>query len=225
MVGVYHVRANEFLFEGFYPAALNVVAPPSNPNLPKADFINKTIQKTDSNWKPVGSGYTSSVWQHAADPTTVVKVVGGGTANPLFRNDIHEHRAATLAFINFCVDHGKESKHFPIIHGINVDDEDVLQIRMEHLLPIPDNSEYDLCGTLGEIDEGYTTEDDLTEALEAEGLSRYNSAADIIKSVDMLRYARQKYGKKYDISLTMDLHAGNWLMHDNGTIVAVDPWI
>jgi len=114
-------------------------------------FVNSEIKKTA--WQEVGQGATASVWQHMDEPTTVVKVVGGGEEEMT-----EETRNTAIAFVHFCVDHGHESSHFPIIHGINVDDEDVVQIRIERLSSLPG-------GTVGSMLA------DLADAVEYHGIT------------------------------------------------------
>ena len=191
-------------------------------------FVNQQASK--QSWKMVGRGYTSSVWDHFGDPDTVVKVVGGGHANSHLTD---EHRLSTLAFIHCCVDHGKTNKHLPIILGMNDEDGEILQVRMEKLLPLPDNSETGaLRRALGELDRALNSQgwrepilQELEQALQDEGLARYQSAEDLINVVAELTEFARHYGPLHDIQLTIDLHGDNWMLHPNGTIVAVDPWI
>ena len=191
-------------------------------------FVNQQAEKQE--WKMVGRGYTSSVWSHFSEPETVVKLVGGGHAGSHLTG---EHRLSTLAFIHCCVDHGRQMKHLPVILGINVDDEEVLQVRMERLQPLPDNSETGaLRRALGELDRALNSQgwrepilQELEQALQDEGLARYQTAEELLNVVADLTKLAHHYGPLHDIQLTIDLHGDNWMMHPNGTIVAVDPWI
>jgi len=190
-------------------------------------FVNQQAQK--QNWKMLGRGYTSSVWEHFSDPDNVVKLVGGGHA----RKDTDEHRIATLAFVHCCVDHGKQNKHLPIILGINVDDEEVLQVRMERLQPLPDNSETGaLRRALSELERALNSQgwrepilQELEQALQDEGLARYQTAEELLNVVADLTKLARHYGQLHDTTLSIDLHGDNWMMHPDGTIVAVDPWV
>jgi hypothetical protein len=195
-------------------------------------FVNQQAEK--QKWQMQGRGFTSSVWSHFSDPDTVVKLVGGGTHNPTdFHDQTNEHRIVTLAFIHCCVDHGKKNKHLPNILGINVDDEEVLQVRMERLLPLPDNSETGALGrALGELDRAVNSQgwrepilQELEQALQDEGLDRYQDAEELFNVVVDLNELKFHYGKLHRVNLSVDLHSNNWMMHPNGTIVAVDPWI
>lgn len=195
-------------------------------------FVNQQAEK--QKWQQVGRGLTSSVWSHFSDPDTIVKLVGGGRFNTeIFTDDSEQHRAATLAFVHCCVDHGKTNKHLPIILGINVDDNEVLQVRMEKLLPIPDNSETGALRRLLEDlqravnSQGWKepTLQELQQALQDEGLDRYQDAEELFNVVADLQEFCYHYGPLHHINLSLDLHSDNWMMHPNGTLIAVDPWI
>jgi len=192
-------------------------------------FINSEIKK-DKQWKKMGSGVTASVWRHMEDPTTVVKVVGGG-----MMNSRPSYRSGAIAFVHFCVDHGHESPHFPIIHGINVDDDDVVQIRLETLLPIVN---YDIatgCANIASDVKEYGVKDyrcvdsmnSLDRLLHHENtqMRGHNSAASIAEACDILVKNAPHYAKAYKLEvLRLDLHFGNWMMRGDNTIVAADPW-
>lgn len=192
-------------------------------------FVNDEIVrqrqpfKHQQAWERKGRGATASVWEHYSDPTTVVKVVGGGDYES-FRTE----REVTLAFVHFLVDHGYQSKHFPIILGMNADDSEVLQVRIEKLLPLPDT----ITGVLGmfkwRADSGKGMREVAAKLKKV--LVRYpkfanNQAEDIVAAVSLLNRAKDVYAQAHGLgNVTLDLHGGNWLARPDGTIVAADPW-
>ena len=201
-------------------------------NAPSSKFVNKQIDKKV--WSKKGSGATGSVWEHMDDPNTVVKVIGGGGYSTIN----HGIRDGAIAFVHFCVDHGYRSKHFPIIHGINVDDPLIVQIRMEKLFPIGYTSVADeleaLCEevryckaytvSIKEPDIQYAIRN-LDNALDLYGLNKMNNGSGIAEATAMLQNFSGEYsGKHHGIKLVLDLHAGNWMQRADGTIVAMDPW-
>ena len=192
-------------------------------------FVNDQIVKQrqpfkhQQAWERKGRGATASVWEHYSDPHTVVKVVGGGEYES-FRTE----REVTLAFVHFLVDHGHQSKHFPIVHGINIDDDEVLQVRIEKLVPIPDM----ITGVLGmfkwRADSGKGMREVAAKLKKV--LVRYpkfanNNVDDIVAAVSLLNRAKSVYAQAHGLhEVTLDLHGGNWLARPDGTIVAADPW-
>ena len=190
-----------------------------------ADFVNSEIRK-DKSWRIQGKGCTASVWQHIDDPHTVVKVVGGGTWQDT--NDLH----ATIAFVHFCVDHGYKSKHFPIIHGINVDDPEVVQVRIEKLYPM-DREISTLLSTIATAINKYGSApqrviDEFEDRLQLSGLIHNNSVNGIVDAIRLLadNSIMNSYKTEHSLQfLTLDLHAANWMTRADGTIVAVDPWV
>ena len=56
----------------------------------------------------------------------------------------NKHNRAAIAFVDFLVHYGHESTIFPVAHGINADDPEVIQIRFERLYPIK-NSDLRYC--------------------------------------------------------------------------------
>jgi hypothetical protein len=198
------------------------------------DYVNQVIKQQSQGkfknlraWDKLGQGATASVWQHYQEPDTVVKVVGGGDyeAQGGYRN-------ITLAFIHFLVDHGHTSKHYPIVHGINIDDAEVLQIRMEKLLPI---SSGDVRSGLSRLANAVTGGAALTkskiELLSAmkysgiQGMKENNNVDEIVEAIKYLSKALPVYLEAHNINEGwIDLHGGNWLMRPNGTIIAADPW-
>lgn len=194
------------------------------------DYVNRQINRQlrpDTKkqvWEPMGTGATASVWQHYQEPDTVVKVVGGGDyeAQGGYRN-------ITLAFIHFLVDHGHTSKHYPIVHGINIDDAEVLQIRMERLVPITNSYVSSALATLAKAvtDQFAITRPKqiLYQELKASGLLYKNNVNEITSAIRFLNKALPVYKDAHNISEGwLDLHGGNWLMRPNGVIVAADPW-
>lgn len=191
-------------------------------------FVNRQVDA--DNWKRKGTGATASVWQHMLDPHTVVKVVGAG------RNELlDKERNAAIAFVNFLVDHGHESKHLPIIYGINLDDPDVVQIRLEKLLPLPFkwSSEYKIYKiSMGEelgafAYDNFSQEDinNLDKGIFEWGLSGNNSALGISQVCNLLKTYLPLYKKKYKLArLYLDTIGVNWMMRPDKTIVYVDPW-
>ena len=185
-------------------------------------FVNSQVDT--SSWKQLGQGCTASVWQHINDPDTVVKLVGGG-----YDSVTQEEKSATIAFVKFCVDHGYESKHFPIIHGINVDDPEVIQIRLEGLLPFNGDLGYALEMISPNLIKGrkaYVVSS-LTEALyyTSKAIQQNNTAESLVSAVEMLLRYVPVYSKIFKCrNLKVDLHAENWMRRSDGTIVAVDPW-
>jgi len=200
------MKANEFITEYIDPK-----------------FVNSEIKKTD--WQKVGAGATASVWHHLEDPNTVVKVIGGG------RDRItKQFRNTAIAFVHFCVDHGHESPHFPIIHGINIDDEDIVQIRIERLVELPNLAVNRRLESVAETVDYYsvTRARDEIEVLD-EAIAKYpilqnNSGIEIAKAVKLLSKYVESYTRKHKTVAGLDLHYGNWLMRPNGIIVAADPW-
>jgi hypothetical protein len=208
-------------------------------------YVNAAIKK-DRKWKHLGGGYTASVWQHLDDPSTVVKVLGGGDAN--WEAELYgeggprvgrAHRAQAIAFVHFCVDQGHRSKHLPIIHGINIDDNAVVQIKVERLKELPHKRlkgymglHKELSGLADSIKWASggraalkTYVEDFDNALEAYGLSHNNKAVDIINTIYLLVKAAPVYAKAHGLDyIRVDLHSENWLMRADGTIVAADPW-
>jgi len=195
-----------------------------------SEYVNNTI-RTNRNWRRQGRGATASVWQHISDPHTVVKVVGGGEMED--PNDL----GATIAFVHFCVDHGYKSKHFPIIHGINVDDPEVVQVRIEKLQPLNFEVASALSGLANAV--GYSCFSAssanlnsrvayLEKMLQQKGLQTQNNADDMVDAIRMLgdEQTIAYYGKEHSSPyISLDLHQGNWMMRQDGTIVAVDPWV
>ena len=189
-------------------------------------FVNKQVNQKE--WTKKGSGATASVWEHFSDPNTVVKLVGGGSYN----SGKHE-RALTLAFVHFCVDHGWRSKHLPVIHGINVDDNEVLQIRMEKLVPLPATVGFDgdeISWVLSDLpykltDKQYLRQ--LDKEIQEDGYLEDNKVEDLVAVVQLLKQAAPIYAKAHKVEggIDIDLHSGNWLMRpSDGTIIAADPW-
>jgi hypothetical protein len=193
-------------------------------------FVNDEIVrqrqpfKHQQAWERKGRGATASVWEHYSDPTTVVKVVGGGDYES-FRTE----REVTLAFVHFLVDHGHQSKHFPIVYGINIDDSEVLQVRIEKLVPIPDV----IADVLGKF-RWYADSAKGLRVVAADlkkVLPRYpkyyaqNKVEDLVAAVSLLNRGKSVYAKAHGLgNVTLDLHAGNWLARPDGTIIAADPW-
>ena len=193
------------------------------------EYVNTTIEK-DPNWKHLGDGYTASVWQHLSEPDQVVKVVGGGGVNirPGSNRGIY---IGTVAFVHFCVDHGYLSKHFPILHGINLDDNEVLQIRLEKLFPLDEEVCYilsDFASTLKWSGSSVSSYDmaRLTERLRLARILPKNKPTDIIAAIKLLIKAAPIYAEAHKLKqIKVDLHDGNWLQRADGTIVAADPWV
>ena len=191
-------------------------------------FVNKTVNKSE--WAPpdkkdkVAKGSTASVWQHIEDPNTVVKLIGGGK----YKAKQH-HKDSSIAFVNFLVDHGKESKHLPIVHGINVDDNEVVQIKIEKLYPLPKEVGdylYSLSVWAGaKGSQPNYIKKELKRALTKFSLDKNNSVSDIEQTIILLDKARREYKDKYNLpTLYLDLHEDNWLQTKDGIIVAADPW-
>ena len=186
-------------------------------------FVNKVIAGQPGWQGPTGKKYpprglTASVWQHAADPNTVVKVVGGGN-----RMAMEKDKQATIAFVDFLVHHGNTSPHFPICYGINVEDPEVVQVRFEKLYPLP----YGIGSRLEQL--AFATKTDrairkLDEDLIADGISEKNKAIDIAAAIKYIKSQARHYGRKYNCQLNNDLHAGNWMMTKDKVIVMSDPW-
>jgi len=194
-----------------------------------SSFVNKVVDKTQ--WGAPGTGHktppkgqTASVWQHMSDPTTVVKLVGGGA----MKNLKDKHKQAAIAFVDFLVHHGKESQHLPIVHGINVDDPEVVQIKVEALKPFKGYRYEQLAGSLADLADVPTSpryQDLVNEHLKGLGLHKKNSAAGIVKCVMLLNKYAKEYSDKYNLDkFVLDLHEGNWMVTNDGVIVAVDPW-
>lgn len=177
-------------------------------------------------WKRQGVGATASVWQHYQDPSTVVKVVGGGDYEAK-----EGYRGITLAFVHFLVDHGHMSKHFPIIHGINVDDNEVLQVRMERLYNIDmiprlgaklASLSYAVRAGKAELNKRKV---ELQNGLVRGRLANQNNPDDIASAVKLLIEALPIYANAHGLTeYHMDLHCGNWLRRNDGTLIAADPW-
>jgi len=209
------MRANEFLAE-------------LDPGFVNGEIRAQNANKSKAVWKHKGRGATASVWQHFDDPTTVVKVVGGGE----YESFQHE-RGSTLAFVHFCVDHGWQSPHFPIIHGINVDDDEVLQVRIESLKELGDDIAYS-CSSLANDVKYQRSEQNIKMSMDElqnslmDKRKRYrkqNSAQSILKAIQLLYRAIPVYAEAHGLpELRLDLHAGNWLARPNGVVVAADPW-
>jgi hypothetical protein len=166
------------------------------------------------------------VWNHFSDPDTVVKVVGGGFGG----SDKGVHKAS-LAFVHFCVDHGYKSKHFPVIHGIDVDAEEVLQIRIERLYPL--NNDY-LANVLWDVANSVKCEghglgyesNRLEQVLLDSKLTGANTVSGILEATTFLYKAAQVYADAHNLTeIILDLHSENWLMRADGTIIAADPWV
>ena len=200
---------------------------------PTSYFVRKEIRKNSKDWKNVGQGASASVWKHALDPNVVIKVVGGGDYD---LDDLSKHEImCAMAFVDFCVHEGtnahpsdKWREHYPNILGINTDDEDVIQIRMESLKPIKSGPVlYDLSRLARMVSAG---EDFVAIEYSCAVLGEYiarnkkNDFKNLYSAVLHLDQSRKKYGKEHNIKLRMDLHQGNWLQTPGGVIVAVDPW-
>jgi len=189
-------------------------------------FVNQTISATNQ-WQRKGKGETASVWQHINDPHTVVKVIGGGSS-PLRQLD----RDAAIAFYHFCVDHGHESPHFPRVVEINIDDPEVVQIRIEALRPLPSEQVGEslewLCETMIDVRHVDNCEDDIDDLqieLKKSKMSAKNSAINIALAMQILLQHAPSYERAHNVKeLYMDLHSHNWMMRPDGTIVAADPW-
>jgi len=209
------MRAHEFINKTTEELILEVVS----------SFVNKQVDR--SYWKPPGErksppkGQTASVWQSMTEPDKVVKIVGGGK----IPNIAERHINAAIAFVDFLVHHGKKSPHLPIVHDINLDDPSVVQIKMEALFPIESK---DLRSALAGI--AWKSTDahirrELKTQLQKTKMSDKNSVDSIAKCVDLLNKHRPFYTKKYNLKILVnDLHADNWMMTNDGVIVAVDPW-
>lgn len=216
------MRANEFIPEEI----VDELAP---------KFVNKTIKKQGT-WKsPTGKkkpprGLTASVWQHMAEPDTVVKVVGGGR-----RAMLPSDKAATIAFVNFLVDYGKSSPHFPICYGVQTDmsdPEEPVQVRLEKLLPLPLSGRI-VGWELESIAEFPGSSDairDLQRALNGSivngvSLGEINNAQNIANAVRLLNKKAPYYQRKYKLQeLFNDLHSDNWMLTPKGVVVMSDPW-
>lgn len=200
----------------------------------KPDFVRNEIVRQrqagghNQAWKFKGSGATASVWEHYSDPTTVVKVVGAGNFQ-----SYETERNVTLAFVHFLVDHGHQSPHFPIVHGINIDDSEVLQVRMENLKEIDDMlGSSQLLTRLYRISEYIRNGSDISQLtldlwkdLMYADLIEKNSAESLVSAMQLLNRALPVYAKAHNLKdAGLDLHSGNWLLRADGTIVAVDPW-
>ena len=187
-------------------------------------FVNSQVDK--SQWKRKGIGQTASVWQHMEDPDTVVKLVGGGKERYLKPGQ----KNSSIAFAHFCVDHGHESKHLPIILGLNVDDPQVVQIRIERLFSIPRQVGFALNNFAHRAKNIYVDPSDdvdrLNTILLEYKMRKNNDADDIRKMIKMLVMYAFEYSQRFDVprNITVDLHEGNWMKRADGTIVAVDPW-
>lgn len=198
-------------------------------------FVNREIKKqndptkpkSQAVWKHKGTGATASVWEHFSDPNTVVKVVGGGDFEAK-----HTERDITLAFVHFCVDHGYQSKHFPIIHGMNIDDEEVLQIKIEKLIECSNEGLLRACAQMASNIRYNNTKNfnayrnNLIKALKTNArIAQNNKADDIIAAIQLLNRAIPVYAKAHNIdAMWLDLHMGNWLLRSDGVIIAADPW-
>jgi len=185
-------------------------------------FVNKVVDK--SQWKRKGSGMAATVWQHMMDPHTVVKLVGGGDA-PASPNELK----TAIAFVQFCVEHGHENKHFPIIHGINVDDPEVVQIRIEALFKIKDDAVGRHLAYLADSlywGWGKNAVSNLNLHLRNSIYGKSNTAEDILVACKLLTKWAPKYQKLYKLPIDkeLDLHEDNWMARADGTLVAVDPW-
>ncbi len=200
---------------------------------PSAHYIRTTIRNSDKNWKDIGSGASASVWINKLDPDVAFKVIGGGDYD---LNELNKsEKMCALAFVDFCVHEGTAAHpadvwrdHYPNILGINTDDPDVLQIKMETLKSIrPEKVVYDLDYLSRAVQRGETIEDIIedNEALvKFIKKNKVNTMENLYKAVKHLIDSQGKYGKRHGIKLKMDLHGGNWLQRADGTIVAVDPW-
>lgn len=188
-----------------------------------AQFVNSQVNTKE--WKRLGQGLTATVWQHANDPDTVVKLVGGGM------DDLRPGEKATaLAFVNFCLVHGKKSKHFPKILQMNIEDPEVIQIRLEKLNPIAG------AGLKGRLEymaselkygDGRESLVGIERILNQYGgvIRANNTAQSLIDATKMLIKYAGIYGDKFQVKRMMvDLHGANWMLRPNGVIVAVDPW-
>jgi len=206
------MKSHEFINEGERP-------PPG--------FINKQVNK--KLWKRIGSGADVSVWQHIADPDTVVKIVGGG------KMPTWQHGSGVKMYAKFCVDHANKSKHFPKVLDINNDDPEVCQIRVEKLLPLPGISD-SLGHFLKELAEhvkndywGNTKHNEyivnrVQKEMDKLGLSEFNTIDDIMKAVKLLVDSTLTYAKQFNHSPLFDVHSANWMMRSDRTIVLSDPW-
>lgn len=205
---------------------------------PSPHYVNSMVDKKQ--WNMLGNGMTGSVWEHMADPHTVVKIVGGGSAwlTP-------SEKKGAIAFVHFCVDHGDESEHFPIIYGINVDDPDLVQIRIERLEPLKIGGIGDVLEVLSDTvdmaqnpsgllnpntidvddkDQLEELRDDFNDRIEGTILMR-NTFESVLHAIVVLKLNGPHYAKAYGLrEISLDLHEYNWMMRPDGTIVAVDPW-
>lgn len=191
--------------------------------------VNAKISKKD--WKKLGQGAQSSVWQKKDQPEQVVKVSGGGWQN--FADD----QQTDLAYIHFLIDHGKHYPHLPIIIDLDTSHPYVIQIKMEPLKKLPGKIPMLLQSLASAVDGNkikYTEEavDDLQDALDEakdERLAKVNDPWDIVDTIKVLKTSQQKYRKMYSDNKVskdpgLDLHSGNWLMAADGRIIAADPW-
>ena len=205
------MKSHEFIFDDTRPS-------------PK--FINSQVDTNQ--WKQLGSGADVSVWQHIADRDTVVKIVGGG------RSYGNNSGTGSVLYAKFCDDYGDENKHFLRVLDINDDDPMVCQIRVERLIPLPEeNNLGDALHSLSDAIE-YNLQHQLVEEyasevedrLVADGLSRYNRVVDIVNAVRKLCNERRDYARQFKVDApTIDLHEANWMMRPDGTIVISDPWL
>jgi len=191
---------------------------------PSPEFINRQVDTQQ--WKKLGDGADVSVWAHIADPDTAVKIVGGG------RNS-HDLGSGSILYAKFCVDNSDLNKHFLKVLDINNDDPMVCQIRVERLLPLPEeNSLGDALHSLSDAIEYNLQQhivveyaEEVVSRLEADGLARYNDVNEIVDAVKMLVDERYDYARRFRFGVpTIDLHEANWMMRPNGTIVISDPW-
>lgn len=190
-------------------------------------FVNQQVNKQD--WKILGQGLTASVWQHMMDPDVVVKLVGGGD-EPATTDKV---LTGSIAFVDFLVHYGYKSKHLPIVYGINVDDPDIVQIKIERLLQLPYEVARALSTVASVIKYSRTHESQredneyLQKELIRNRLTKTNNVNDITDTIRLLfnKEIVSAYKNKYGLAkIQLDLHSGNWLMRPDKTIVAADPW-
>lgn len=191
---------------------------------PSPDFINSQVDKQQ--WEKLGHGADVSVWQHIADPNTVVKIVGGGRAWD------SSGGMGVILYAKFCIDNEDTNKHFLRVLDINDDDPKVCQIRVERLLPLPNNAIGDALQSLSEAIDYNLNQNTVREYAEEvelrltkDGISKNNQVTDIIAAIIEVNNSRYDYAKQFKTNVPLlDLHDANWMMRPNGTIVISDPW-
>ena len=189
--------------------------------------INTQIDQQQ--WKRLGRGATASVWQHLMDPDVVVKVTGGGSEDLLKRGMHRSTRAGTIAFVDFLVHNGYKSRHLPIVYGINLEHEEVAQVKIEKLVPYKGWKQERLFMILADesaLHRPGAWKDEVRYYLYLSGLPvEKNNPDDLMRTMVLLENAIPEYNKKYRIDLGMDLHENNWMIRPStGEIVANDPW-